>query len=663
MKLESLHLPKAKLTQLQKKGLETVEDLMMFFPRKYYDFTHVTPVKEVQDGQICAVVGEVKEVKVFGKMVRAKIKDDENQIMSIIWFNQPFIAKFLKDGDTYMFCGKTSIDEKYNSKQMTNPFYFDRDLQKYRRMVPVYPKIKGMSEDYLHQLIASSLAVGDKSDPVERGIIEKFSLMKKGQAYKVIHNPKSEGELNHAHERFLFDDLFEFAMQMEAMHEGTKRTPYVMPKCEDIKRFVGTLPFELTEGQRNALNTIYIKMRRGERVHSLIQGDVGCGKTIVAITLMMIASENGFQSAMIAPTGVLAKQHYEDLSQKAGKLGYKVVYLSGDMKVREKKKVLEQIRTGEAQMVVGTHAVLSKDVQFNNLSLSIVDEEHRFGVVQRNQLREKAKQGVHHVSMSATPIPRTIALTMYGDAVEVLTIKTLPKGRKPIKTVHLTNEVEVWEGLYRQIKDGRQCYVVCPLIEDSGSDSLQDVDSVEATHEKMTDYFKRYPEVNIGMVSGKMKPEEINEGIQGFSENKAQILISTTIIEVGVNVPNATVIVIKNAERFGLAQLHQLRGRVGRGNHASFCVLLSNKKDNPKLQVMRTTNDGFKVAEQDLALRGTGDLIGTKQTGQNKYIMSMLANLPFYELIKEEVKEIYADPKRLSHYRFLDILDYEDISV
>jgi len=641
--------------------LETIEDLMKFFPRKYYDFRKTTSIREVKDGEVCAVVGRVEEIKNFGKMIRAKIKDGSNSHMYIIWFQQPFISKVVKVGITYMFCGKTQIDPQYHSRQMTNPFYFDQNLNKYQKIIPVYPKVKGMSDDYLLNTIESALAIGDKSESIEREVLEKFSMMKRADALKVVHQPKNQKELHHAHERFLFDDLFEFAMQMEATHAtANKRTPFVMPKCEDIKRFVGSLPFDLTEGQRDALNTIYLKMRKGERVHALVQGDVGCGKTIVAITLMMIASENGFQSAMIAPTNVLAKQHYEDLSEKAKKLGYRVAYLSGEMKVREKKKVLQQIKSGEVQMVVGTHAVLSKDVEFQNLALSIVDEEHRFGVVQRNQLREKARQGVHHVNMSATPIPRTMALTMYGDSIDVLTIKTLPKGRKPIQTVHLTDEVKVWEGLYRQIKEGRQCYVVCPLIEDSDAETLQDVDSVEATYEKMTNYFKKYPDVNISMISGKMKPEQISSGIEDFSQYKSQILISTTIIEVGVNVPNATVIVIKNAERFGLAQLHQLRGRVGRGSHASFCVLLSEKKGNPKLQVMCDTNDGFKVAEQDLQLRGTGDLVGTKQTGQNRFIMLMLANPKLYEKIKQEVKEIYSQPKRLSHYKFLDILDYEE---
>lgn len=661
MKLESLDLPKAKINQFHKKGIGTVEELMMFFPRKYYDFRKITPIRDAKDGDVVAVVGEVEEVKVYEKVIRVKIKDQFNWKMNIIWFNQPYIAKVVKKGETFMFCGKVQIDEKYNTKQIANPMYFDKDLQKYRRIIPVYSKIKGMSDDYLLNTIQTALAIGDKREKIEREVLQKFKVMSRVDAFKAVHQPKDEQSLHQAHERFVFDDLFEFAMQMEATYTTTNTsTPFVMPQYKEVKRFVQSLPFELTEGQRKALNTIYLKMKKGERVQSLVQGDVGCGKTIVAITLMMIASENGYQSAMIAPTNVLAKQHYEDLSEKAKVLGYKVAYLSGEMKVREKKKVLKQIKEGEVQMVVGTHAILSKDVEFENLALTIVDEEHRFGVVQRNQLRQKAKQGVHHVSMSATPIPRTLALTMYGDSVDVLTIKSLPKGRKPVQTVHIRNEEKVWEGLYRQIKEGRQCYVVCPLIEDSDADALQDVDSVETTYQKMTSYFKKYPEVKISMITGKMKPEEVNEKIEAFSNNESHILISTTIIEVGVNVPNATVIVIKNAERFGLAQLHQLRGRVGRGSHASFCVLLSDKKDNPKLQAMCETTDGFEIAEKDLQLRGTGDLIGTKQTGQNKYIMLMLANMPLYEKIKEEVKMIYQNPKRLSHYRFLDILDYDE---
>lgn len=661
MNIASLDLPTAKVNQLNKKGIETTKNLLMLFPRKYHDFRTPVAYDKTEDGQICSVIGHIKELKNFGKMLRAKIIDERGKTMQVIWFNQPFIMKMLRIDTTYMFCGKISHNTEFNVVQMASPFFFSIDLKQYRQIMPVYPKIKGMSDDYLLKLLQTALVVEHKKDPIESSVVKKFGLMRSTDAFKGIHQPKSLDDISQAQERFLFDDLFEFAMQMQATEElANKHSAYKMPKSEMIQTFVKTLPFTLTDGQRDALNTIYLKMRKGDRVHALVQGDVGCGKTIVATTLMMIASENGYQSAMIAPTNVLAKQHYEDLKDKAEKLGFEVVFLSGDMKAKEKRLALKKIESGEAHMVVGTHAILSKDVQFKSLAVTIVDEEHRFGVVQRNQLREKAMQGVHHVSMSATPIPRTMAMTMYGEGVDVLTIKTLPKGRQPIKTVILTDEVEVWEGLYRQVREGRQCYVVCPLIEESDSELLEGVDSVEETYAKMTAHFQNRPEIKISMVSGKMKQDEVNEEIARFTRNEVQILISTTIIEVGVNVPNATVIAIKNAERFGLAQLHQLRGRVGRGNHASFCVLLSKKKDNPKLIVLRETTDGFRIAEADLQLRGTGDLIGTKQTGDNKYVMQMLANPDLYEKIKEEVRAIWLSKERLSHYRFVDLLDVCD---
>jgi len=663
MDIETLGIPKAKVNQFRKKGMETIEQLAMNFPRKYYDFRKITPIREVEHGDIVAIIGEVQEIKTFEKMIQVKVKDDSGRHLFVSWFHQAYVVKLLKVGTPYFFCGKVQIDPEYGTKRMGNPFYFSSDLNKYRKIIPVYSKIAGMSDEYLTNSIESAVALLNKQDFLEPEILSKFGLLKRSQAFQGIHQPTNDKELEQAKYRFLFEDLFEFAMQLEASQDNNnQKSPFQMTKYKEIRSFLASLPFNLTDGQREALRTLSVKMKIGERVHALIQGDVGCGKTIVAIILMMVASENGYQSAMMAPTNVLAKQHYEELVAKTKGTAYQVAFLSGDMKAKEKKKVLKQIKDGEVQMVVGTHAILSKDVEFHKLSLTIVDEEHRFGVIQRNQLREKAKQGVHHISMSATPIPRSLALAMHGDHVDVLTIKTLPRGRKPVQTVLVRNEEKVYEGMYREIQKGRQCYVVCPLIEDSDAEVLQDVDSVEATYEKMVRYFSKHPEVNIAMISGKMKQEEINEMIQAYSQNKYQILISTTIIEVGVNVPNATVMAIKNAERFGLAQLHQLRGRVGRGSHESYCVLLSDKIDDPKLKAMCETNDGFKIAEKDLALRGTGDLIGTKQTGQNKYVLLMLAYPQLYEKIKKEVKDIYQNQKRLSHYRFLDILDYSEES-
>ena len=663
MDISILDIPKAKVTQFNKKGIHTVDDLARFFPRKYYDFRTITPISQVKDGEFMAVVGVVEEVLSKPKMVRAKIKDSSGRRMYITWFHQPYIAKILKKGQQYIFCGKIQISEEYNSIQMSPPLYWGDKIEDYQRIIPVYSKIQGMSDDFLKKSVDSALAVADKKDYLEPILLDKFKVPKNSVALRTMHQPSGDNELKIAKKRFIFDDLFAFSMQLTDSQQGiSHESPFVMPTCNTIQGFMDTLPFDLTDGQKQALRSIYLKMRSGEKVNALVQGDVGSGKTIVAIILMLISAENGFQSAMIAPTTVLAKQHYLDLLEKTEGMGYKVGFLSGDMKAKEKREVMKGIESGEIQLVVGTHSVIQKDVTFKNLALTIVDEEHRFGVAQRNSLNEKAKSGVHTVTMSATPIPRTLALSIYGENVDVLTITTMPQGRKPVQTIQIGNEDKSYEAMYRQIKEGRQCYVVCPLIEDSDSDLLTDVDSVEKTYEKMMNFFKKYPEVNVAMISGKMKQSEIAEEIAKFSRNEYQIIISTTIIEVGVNVPNATVILIKNAERFGLAQLHQLRGRVGRGSHQSYCVLLSKDKENPKLKAMCETTNGFKIAEKDLELRGTGDFIGTKQSGNNKYVMLMLSYPQFYEKVKQEVQGIYADSKRLTRYKKIMDMDITDKS-
>lgn len=661
MNLEVLGIPKAKINQFDKKGIKSVEGLTEFLPRKYYDFRKVTPINKLLDGDITSVVGVVLEVSESGNMIRAKIKDSSGHCMYAVWFHQKFLKKLLTIGVEYIFCGKIQINPQYRSTQMVAPYYFSKDIEEYQKIIPIYSKIKGMSDDYLLNSINTALALVNKSDYLEPKAIKDFDLVKKSVALRGIHQPKDEKDYSNAKKRLVFDDLFEFCMQLEDNSSSVNNSSnYKMEKDVVLREFLKSLPFELTDGQRLTLREIYTKMKTGERVNALVQGDVGSGKTIVAIILMILSSENGYQSALMTPTNVLARQHYEELLERTKDLGIKVVFLSGEMKAKEKREALKLIETGEANMIVGTHAVISKDVKYHKLALTIVDEEHRFGVAQRNQLKEKAKEGVHNITMSATPIPRTLALTVYGSSIDIHTIKSLPKGRKPIKTAIVTDDTKAYNFMYKEIKEGRQCYIVCPLIEDSEYEGLADVDSVETTYKKVSKYFKDYPEIKISMITGKMKQAEVQEEIGKFSKNEYQIIISTTIIEVGVNVPNSTVIAIKNAERFGLSQLHQLRGRVGRGNHQSYCVLISEKSDNLKLEAMCETTDGFKIAEIDLKLRGTGDFIGTKQSGQNKYVMLMLSYPAFYEKIKNFVKEIYADEEKLKRYYFLREKDISD---
>ena len=377
-------------------------------------------------------------------------------------------------------------------------------------------------------------------------------------------------------------------------------------------------------------------MQLGNRVDARVQGDVGCGKTVVAQIAALGMAMNGYQCAVMCPTLVLAEQHFADFTKFLARFGLNAVFLHGGMKIREEKKALAAIQSGEADVIVGTHSIFADKVKYKKLGLVIVDEEHRFGVEQREGLKQKAKDGVHNISMSATPIPRTLATTLYGEGTEIINIHTMPAGRKPVKTIVWSNENTCMESVYKQIKQGHQCYIICPLIEDSDSETLAGVESVETTAQNLKAWFAKYPGVRIETISGDMKAKDVQAGIEAFAAGNADILISTTIVEVGVNIPNSTVIVIKNAERFGLAQLHQLRGRVGRSSYQSYCVLLSQDKENERLQTMASTTDGFKIAEKDLELRGTGQILGVKQSGKDVYMEMMLKYPKLYKEIRTQ---------------------------
>lgn len=654
MDISLLGLPKAKTTQFRNKGINTINELLRLIPKSYYDFRAETPIALINDKDIVSVIGKVMEIK-QGNTIRVKIHDGRNH-MYIVWFGANYITKQLQIDKVYNFCGLVNIDEEYGTKQMVNPFYFSDDLDKFKRLMPQYPKIKGMSESYLINSIDTSLRLLDSdyfTDYAEQSLLDKFGIISQRDAYLGIHKPVNIGQIENAKDRLLFDALFSFAFRLKAMHHrDNDKSLFVMPKANTVNPFLKTLGFELTSDQLNTVRSIYKDMKTGKRVSALVQGDVGSGKTIVAFLLMLIASENKYQSALMAPTNVLAKQHYEELKTFGERMGYKVAFLSGETKAKEKREILKELKSGDIDMLVGTHAIISSGVEFNNLALSIVDEEHRFGVAQRKLINEKTNSGVHSITMSATPIPRSLAMTIYGDNTEVYNIVQMPKGRKPIITKLTKNDTLAYEFMIEEIKNGRQCYIVCPLIEESESEVMQGVLSVDEVYKRVSN-FHRGKGFNISVINGNMKQEEIAREIALFLEGKTHIIISTTIIEVGVNVPNSTVMIIQNAERFGLAQLHQLRGRVGRGSHQSYCVLVSKESENPKLNAMVRTTNGFEIAEEDLKLRGAGDFLGTKQSGNHEDVMLMLAYPVLFGKIKKEIDEIYEDKKRLEHYNGL----------
>jgi len=650
--ISALGINKGKIKQFNSKGIYSVEDLINFLPRKYYDFRKITKIRDVKDGEFVSIVGEVVEIKTGDSYIRAKVRDDSNGNLFVTWFNQKHILNLINVGEVFNFCGKVEIDETYHSRQMLNPMYFSKDLEKYRRIVPVYSKIQGMSDEYLLRSINTALALVDKSEYLDPEILDKFCLYSRKDTIKAIHQPDDLVDIKMARRRILFDDLFYFAVQLQlkGISDVNRNTSIKMPNASTIKSFIDSLPFELTHDQLNTTRMIFRDMRDGKQVRALVQGDVGSGKTMIAFMLMLIAAENNYQSALMAPTNVLAKQHYDELKEIGEKMGYRVGFLSGNSRAKEKREILEGLKSGEIQMVVGTHAIISDKVEFNNLGLTIVDEEHRFGVIQREMINQKTNEGVHSVTMSATPIPRSLALTIYGEGTDVYNITQMPAGRKKVITKLTENDSIAYEFMKSEIEKGRQCYVVCPLIEESDSETMEGVLSVGEVYKQITDYY-RGTGIKVSVISGDMKQSDIEKEIELFSEGKTDVLISTTIIEVGVNVPNSTVMVIQNAERFGLAQLHQLRGRVGRGSYQSYCILVSQMKNNEKLEVMVNTTNGFEIAEADLKLRGAGDFIGTRQSGENKYVMLMLGNPKLFNDIRKEVKDIFNDNKRYEFYR------------
>lgn len=645
MQLTDIGITPRKASQFAAKGICTVQDLLMFYPTKYLDFRNPISLADGKQyaGQHVAVRGQVVSTRVInGKHFMLRLSDGNN-FCSVFWFNQSYRARQFSVGQMLAVGGIASWSDEYKSLTISAPDFVSCDLQTAFCIKPIYRKIKGMSDEYLLDAIALALPYIRKcvSDPLTEEQRNALRVPELARCVRMAHAPQDENDIMLSRRRRAVDVLYPFCYGLEVKKaEAAKVSPFrIKNAAAVVRKAQNELPFELTEDQNKAVRHVLEEMQLGNRVDALVQGDVGCGKTVVAQIAALGMAMNGYQCAVMCPTLVLAGQHYDDFTNFLAKFGYTVVFLHGGMKVREEKAALAKIASGEANVVVGTHSIFSDKVKFKKLGLTIVDEEHRFGVEQREGLKQKAKEGVHNISMSATPIPRTLATTLYGEGTEIVNIHTMPAGRKPVKTIVWSNENTCMESVYKQIKQGHQCYVICPLIEDSDSDALAGVESVETTAQNLKAWFAKYPGVRIEAISGDMKAKDVQAGIDKFAAGSADILISTTIVEVGVNVPNSTVIVIKNAERFGLAQLHQLRGRVGRSSFQSYCVLLSQDKENERLQTMAATTDGFKIAEKDLELRGTGQILGVKQSGKDMYMETMLKYPKLYKEIRTQASK------------------------
>lgn len=626
---------------LKKRKMETVEDVCQLFPSKYYDFSFINPLNtgrlDKNYAFVCKLVSHELKKQSSLYIVRCTLQDIYTQNeLCVSWFGTTEMYNVLKKdyrpGDTCFIGGKLKASNKKNLFFMSNPIIFKKyDGESDCHIYTAYEKIRGISESNFERIINDCLEHATIPDKVPRELLHKYNLMSKDEAIREMHKPSSVEGVKKAKYRLNIDDLLYFALQLE---EKKRNLPagsvYGIHSLAITTKIIKNLPFQLTKDQKSAYEELVNRIRSGKRLNALIQGDVGCGKTILAFLLMFVMADNGFQSVLLAPTQVLASQHYNELKEMAAQYNIDVVYIANGLKKKEREAILKSIEDGSALMIVGTHSVLSKEVKFHDLGLSITDEEHRFGVLQREEITTKAKAGMHTVTMSATPIPRSLSDVLLS-TTEVFNIQSMPNGRKPIQTAICASQNTIFQFIKKEIEKGHQAYVVCPLIEDKQG-VMEGILSVEQTY---TEYANIFGKNAVAVLNGKMNEDETEKVIRSFKNGEIKILVSTTVVEVGVNVSNATVIVINNAERFGLASLHQLRGRVGRGNSQGYCILNSVHKNNKRLLALCKYKNGFQIAESDYALRGSGNILGTEQSGSNYYVeLSMKYPDLFSELQK-----------------------------
>ena len=626
---------------LKKRKMETVEDVCQLFPSKYYDFSFINPLNTSRLDKnyafVCKLVSYELKKQSSIYIVRCTLHDIYTQNeLCVSWFGTTEMYNVLKKdyhpGDTCFIGGKLKASNKKNLFFMSNPIIFKKyDGESDCHIYTAYEKIRGISESNFERIINDCLEHATIPDKVPRELLHKYNLIPKDEAIREMHKPSSVEGVKKAKYRLNMDDLLYFALQLEEKNRNLPAgSAYGIHSLAITTKIIENLPFQLTKDQKSAYEELVNRIRSGKRLNALIQGDVGCGKTILAFLLMFVMADNGFQSVLLAPTQVLASQHYNELKEMAAPYDIDVVYIANGLKKKEREAILKSIEDGSALMIVGTHSVLSKEVKFHDLGLSITDEEHRFGVLQREEITTKAKAGMHTVTMSATPIPRSLSDVLLS-TTEVFNIQSMPNGRKPIQTAICASQNTIFQFIKKEIEKGHQAYVVCPLIEDKQG-VMEGILSVEQTYTEYTNIFGKNA---VAVLNGKMKEDETEKVIRSFKNGEIKILVSTTVVEVGVNVSNATVIVINNAERFGLASLHQLRGRVGRGNSQGYCILNSVHKNNKRLLALCKYKNGFQIAEADYALRGCGNILGTEQSGSNYYVeLSMKYPDLFSELQK-----------------------------
>lgn len=603
-------------------GVDSLEELLHYYPRDYENYRKPGSIGEVQEGKICAVYGTLLKdasVKRFKNMqiVSAQIRDATGTLY-LSWFNMPYLRNTLRGGMTYIFRGKVTRGRYGLSMDQPIVYTLDHYEELMGHLSPVYSLTKGMTNRMISGAVSQVLGeewVRKEYLPVS--LRARYCLSEYNYAIRTIHFPPDEKELSVARRRLVFDEFLFFILAVHKMKERTEKAEnhFRITPGSYSERILAGLPYSLTGAQKRTLEEIRRDLNGPALMNRLIQGDVGSGKTIIAVLCMLDAVEAGYQAALMAPTEVLARQHFEAFEELLSMSGIQktAVLLTGSMTTREKRQAYEKIASHKADLIIGTHALIQEKVEYDSLALVITDEQHRFGVRQRESFSAKGKEP-HVLVMSATPIPRTLAIIIYGD-LDISVMDELPGNRLPIKNCVVGPEYRkrAYAFMLNEIREGRQVYVICPMVEESEG---LDVENVLDYTAKLKEEFP--PEVSVEYLHGKMKPKEKNSVMERFAAGEIQILVSTTVVEVGVNVPNATVMMVENAERFGLAQLHQLRGRVGRGKHQSYCIFVDgsdSEGENKRLKILNESNDGFYIASEDLKLRGPGDFFGVRQSG------------------------------------------------
>ncbi len=639
----------ARATAFRTVGVSTVGELLRFYPRAYEDWSKIVPISQCVVGENVCIKGRVmfpvKNERVRGGMLIAKATiTDGDDVVAATFFNNKYIDKMLKSGEEYLFYGKITLG-KFSAREMVSPMFIESAQSMEIR--PIYPQNKNITSKIIQSAVQNALNnIEDIPEYLPKSVLKRFDLVSLDEAIRNIHFPKNDLDLQKARDRLIFDELFILQLSLLCLkNENTEVTTKNLIKQDYTDEFFSLLPFVPTNAQKKAVNEALSDMQSGKQMNRLLQGDVGSGKTAVAAAIVYNSTKNGMQSALMAPTEVLATQHYETFVKLFENTGIVCELLTGSTKAKDKKEIKERLKSGKIDLIIGTHTLIQEDVQFDNLGLVITDEQHRFGVKQRTGLCSKG-ENPHVYVMSATPIPRTLALIFFGD-LNVSVLDELPPGRQKIETysVKSAKRGSMFDFVRKHLDMGYQAYIVCPLVEES--ELMQGIMSAEEYYKKAQLPFKGY---KLDLLHGKMTPKKKDEVMMKFKKGETQLLISTVVIEVGVDVPNAVIMVIENAERFGLSQLHQLRGRVGRGTAKSHCILVTDATGEEaiaRMRVMCETTDGFKIADEDLKLRGPGDFFGTRQHGLPKLrIADILTDTKTLIQTQELATEIIAKDRK-----------------